>query len=172
VPPDAPLDDPEAPPDVPAEAPVPVVPVVPVVPAPVVPPPVPLPLSLLPPPAFERARAGTVVLPELMLLGLLLRTQSARAVPVIPAHDALGVVVRLLRRQSESAVPVMPVQALVVSCELVPVALDVDDDVVPRGIDDVPDVDVWASAAPVAASDVARMSVFNFHNFIASLRRA
>jgi hypothetical protein len=73
-------------------------------------------------------------MPELVLLGLLLRTQSARAVPVNPAQDALGVV-------------------------------DDDEVVDPLGIDDVPDVDDCASA-PVAASDVARMSVFNFHNFI------
>jgi len=113
--PDAPPDAPEVPPDVPADAPVPAVPdpvvpavPAPVVPAPVAPPPVPLPLSLFPPP-LERVRDGTVAMPELALLGLFARTQSARAVPVISAHDALGVVA-LSCRQSDNAVPVMRIQ--------------------------------------------------------------
>jgi len=155
VPPEAPLDaplldEPDVPPDVPADAPVPDVPP-PVVPSPavpplVVPPLVPLAPSLPAPllaPGVVDGRVprvgGTDDIPEFVLLGLLLRTQSARAVPVRPAHDALGV-----------------------SVELAP--LDVDGDVL--GVDDVPDVDDCANAAPAATNDAARTSVFNFCNFI------
>jgi hypothetical protein len=152
---DAPLDEPDVPPEVPADAPFPDVPdpVVPppVVPAPVVPPPVSLPLSLPPPaPGAVDGRVprvgGTDDRPEFVLLGLLLRTQSARAVPVRPAHDALGA-----------------------SVELIP--LDVDDEVlgvddVVLGVDDVPYVDDCANAAPAATNDAARTSVFNFRNVI------
>ena len=151
-----PLDEPDALPEVPPDAPVPDVPAPvvpsPAVPAPVVPPPVPLPLSLLPPLApgavdGRVARAGgTDDRPEFVLLGLLLRTQAARAVPLRPAHVALGV-----------------------SVELVPLDIDdevlgVDDDAL--GVDDVPYVDDCANAAPAATNDIARTSVFNFHNFI------
>ena len=45
----------------------------------------------------------------------------------------------------------------------VPVAVD-DGEV--DGVADVPDVVDCANTAPVAARDVATMSVFNFHNFI------
>ena len=154
VPPEAPLDappldEPDVPPEVPAAAPVPDVPA-PVVPSPAVPEPVVPPLVLLPPslpappaPGAVDGRVprvgGTDDRPEFVLLGLLLRTQSARAVPVRPAHDALGV-----------------------SVELAP--LDVDGDVL--GVDDVPDVDDCANAAPAATNDAARTSVFNFCNFI------
>jgi hypothetical protein len=70
VPPGAPLDEREVPPVVPADAPVPEVPdsVAPAVQAPVVPPPLPLPLSLFPPPVLKRL-LGTLVMPELVLLG-------------------------------------------------------------------------------------------------------
>jgi len=144
-----PLDEPDVPPEVPADAPVPDVPA-PVVPSPAVPAPValplaPLPLSLLPPPAPGAVDGrvprigGTDDRPEFVLLGLLLRTQSARAVPVRPAHDALGVLV-----------------------DLIPV--DVDDDVL--GVDDVPYVDDCANAALAATNDVARTSVFNCQDVI------
>ena len=171
----------------------------PEVPAPVVPPPVPLPLSLLPPPLLERVRAEPVLVEFglFVLLGLLLVTQSARAVPVRPAQDALGVVL-LSRKQSDNAVPVMPAHAPaavpvvpvavddgevdgVADIPDVPVALDdgevdgvadipdvpvaVDDGEV-DGVADVPDVVDCANTAPLAARDVATMSVFNFHNFI------
>ena len=147
VPPEAPLDElpldePDLPPAAPADAPVPDVPA-PVVPSPVVPPLAPLVPSLPAPPGAVDGRVpragGTDDIPEFVLLGLLLRTQSARAVPVRPAHDALGV-----------------------SVELAP--LDVDGDVL--GVDDVPDVDDCANAAPAATNDAARTSVFNFCNFI------
>src|SRR5439155_22879986 len=75
-----------------------------------------------------------------VLVGLLLRTQSARAVPVRPAHDALGGV----------------------SDELAPP--DVDGDVL--GVDGVADVDDCANAALAATNDATRTSVFNFCNFI------
>lgn len=153
-----PLDEPDVPPVAPA--PCPDEPVVPEVPAPVVPPPVPLPLSLLPPPLFERVlRPGTVDVPEFVLLGLLLRTQSARAVPVSPAHEALGVVFESLCKQSESAVPVNPAHAFDGLAVLVPVVADGD-------VVDIDEDVSAANAAPVAASDVAKMSEFSFHNFI------
>jgi hypothetical protein len=165
VPPLAPpVPPPAVPPDAPDVPPLDAPPLVdplaaPEVP-PVVPPPVPLPLSALPPPLLERVvRPGTVEMPEFVLLGLLLRTQSARAVPVRPAHDAFGVLFELLCRQSASAVPVIPAQLLDGLAVLVPV--EVDGDVV-----DIDDDVSAAKAAPAAASDVAKTSAFIFHNFI------
>ena len=138
-----PLDEPDVPPEVPADAPVPDVPA-PVVPSPVVPPLAPLVPSLPAAPGAVDGRVpragGTDDIPEFVLLGLLLRTQSARAVPVRPAHDALGGV----------------------SDELAPP--DVDGDVL--GVDGVADVDDCANAALAATNDATRTSVFNFCNFI------
>ncbi len=156
--PDVPLDEPDGPPVAPLDDPVPAVPAplvpAPVVPAPVVPPPVPLPLSLLPPPllGFVDGRVpgagGTVDIPEFVLLGLEPRTQSARAVPVRPAHAALGELLLF---------------ALLL---LVSVDVDVPDDVDGLVVVDVPDVDACPSAAPAAANDVATTSVLNFQSFI------
>ena len=150
-PPEVPLDEPDVPPVVPLDDPVPAVPA-PLVPAPVVPPPVPL--SLLPPPLLGfvdgrvPAAGGTVDSPEFVLLGLLLRTQSARSVPVSPAHAALGEL------------------ALFALLLLVSVDVDAPDDVDGAVIVDVPDVDDCPIAAPAAINDVARTSVLNFQSFI------
>jgi hypothetical protein len=156
--PDVPLDEPDVPLVDPLDDPVPAVPAplvpAPVVPAPVVPPPVPLPLSLLPPPLLGLvdgrvpAAGGTVDNPEFVLLGLWLRTQSARAVPVSPAHAALG--------------------ELLLSVLLLFVSVDVDapNDVDGAVIVDVPDVDDCPSAALAATNDVARTIVLNCQSFI------
>ena len=80
-------------------------------------------------------------MPEFVEPGLWLRTQSARAVPVRPAHAALGA---LLLRSVGAGAPA-----------------DVDGDVVA----DMPAAD----ACPIAAAatiDVATTNVFNFQTFI------
>jgi len=94
------------------------------------------------------AAGGTVDSPEFVLLGLLLRTQSARSVPVSPAHAALGEL------------------ALFALLLLVSVDVDAPDDVDGAVIVDVPDVDDCPIAAPAAINDVARTSVLNFQSFI------